>query len=72
MCTQQTVGIRHIASIISVNYYERPQMGVSETASWRVEWIFFTQNSGVQLWIRTIQIGTFWQNVWTFGGLSVD
>ena len=36
------VGIRYIASIMSVNYYARPQMGVSDTASWRVEWILFT------------------------------
>ena len=31
---------RYIVSIMSVNYYARPQLGVSDTASWSVEWIF--------------------------------
>ena len=28
------------AVLLSVNYYARPQLGVSDTASWSVEWIF--------------------------------
>ena len=35
------VDIRYIARIMSVNYYACPQMGVSDIASWRVEWTIF-------------------------------